>query len=312
MARGIALSIIGCGGVGSNFAEMVARSDLEVRRVSSMGNEYRSQLIQQALAVFLESRGGTKWPIDERHIQFIGGHYQIELERVYLVDGDRVEDKNLERQGFTEDDVGEFKAVALCNRLMKINPFVEFVPVPQFLSDDLDRPLISGMMSGHDVMFLATDSRATKKWLVDRCAYLRRANSGMDAWAYGSWFLANCDGDRYELKNYWDAGEGSAWRNKASSRPTGGYMNVQNGEVNRLVAARALSYFNRFYRFLSPISEKNRFIAWSEVGERMPNGVWTAKRHSKSFGYLKDKSWEHYPIEARGILVNTDGRDARD
>ncbi len=44
------------------------------------------------------------------------------FERITIVDGDRIELSNLNRQNYTTADVGKFKAETLANRLLAINP----------------------------------------------------------------------------------------------------------------------------------------------------------------------------------------------
>ena len=43
------------------------------------------------------------------------------FETITIVDGDRVEESNLNRQNYTKADIGKYKAETLARRLLKIN-----------------------------------------------------------------------------------------------------------------------------------------------------------------------------------------------
>lgn len=54
-----------------------------------------------------------------------------------IIDGDIVDQSNLQRQIlFTMDDIGKPKALCAANRLAKLNPFVNFTPIHQFLNKE--------------------------------------------------------------------------------------------------------------------------------------------------------------------------------
>lgn len=76
---------------------------------------------------------------------------------LFVMDGDKVEEKNLIRQNFTADEIGEYKAVALadrCNRALGTN----IVPVPSYFTGDVNelpfasvtRHLIIGCVDRHE------------------------------------------------------------------------------------------------------------------------------------------------------------------
>lgn len=47
---------------------------------------------------------------------------RLGFERITIIDGDKVELSNLNRQNYTREDIGRYKAEALANRLLSINP----------------------------------------------------------------------------------------------------------------------------------------------------------------------------------------------
>ena len=44
------------------------------------------------------------------------------FEHITIIDGDKVEENNLNRQNYTENDIGRYKAKCLAERLQSINP----------------------------------------------------------------------------------------------------------------------------------------------------------------------------------------------
>lgn len=55
--------------------------------------------------------------------------------RVTIVDGDRVEEKNLDRQAFITDDIGSFKAVCFKEAIRECFPNVSVKAYPEYLVD---------------------------------------------------------------------------------------------------------------------------------------------------------------------------------
>ena len=58
------------------------------------------------------------------------------FEKICVIDGDLIENSNLNRQNYTEDQIGTSKAVALYERLKSINSNAEISFINQFLSSD--------------------------------------------------------------------------------------------------------------------------------------------------------------------------------
>ena len=61
---------------------------------------------------------------------------RLGFENLTIIDGDKVEESNLNRQNFTQSDVGEYKTTALEKRLTAINPSAQIKSVAKFLTDD--------------------------------------------------------------------------------------------------------------------------------------------------------------------------------
>lgn len=70
---------------------------------------------------------------------------RLGFENICLVDGDKVELSNLNRQNYTQFDIDKFKVDALKSRLLQINPHAKIKSIPKFLrKDDINNYLNSG------------------------------------------------------------------------------------------------------------------------------------------------------------------------
>jgi molybdopterin/thiamine biosynthesis adenylyltransferase len=70
-----------------------------------------------------------------------------------LIDGDRFEDSNLNRQLFcTHAAIGESKAQAARNRVREVNPSIEVSPIPEFLTPDNHSSVLSGADAAVDCL----------------------------------------------------------------------------------------------------------------------------------------------------------------
>ncbi len=58
---------------------------------------------------------------------------RLGFEKFVLVDGDKVELSNINRQGYSSHDVGKFKVNALAKRLRQINPHIQIKKYPVFV-----------------------------------------------------------------------------------------------------------------------------------------------------------------------------------
>lgn len=66
------------------------------------------------------------------------------FENITIVDGDKVEESNLNRQNYVKTDIGKYKAETLCKRLLKINPDAEIKAINTFIIQENVRKIISG------------------------------------------------------------------------------------------------------------------------------------------------------------------------
>lgn len=65
---------------------------------------------------------------------------RIGFEKITIIDGDRVELSNLNRQNYTREDIGNYKAEALAMRLFAINPYADITYHNEYISrNNLDR-----------------------------------------------------------------------------------------------------------------------------------------------------------------------------
>jgi len=113
-----------------------------------------------------------------------------------IVDGDNYEEKNKERQSFTQ--MGN-KAVATAHRLTQQFSSTMFIPVPKWVvddnfagvSDEEDSPKItaSSLLSEGDVVFAVVDNFAARKILFDAAANVHNIDvftGGNDDALFGS------------------------------------------------------------------------------------------------------------------------------
>lgn len=61
---------------------------------------------------------------------------RLGFENLTVIDGDRVELSNLNRQNYTQKDIGRFKVEALKERLLDINPCANIIATPNFLTKE--------------------------------------------------------------------------------------------------------------------------------------------------------------------------------
>ena len=75
------------------------------------------------------------------------------FENITIVDGDKVELSNLNRQNYTFGDIGRYKAECLAERLLMINPDANVM----FHTCFIDRGNVKELLEGHDIAINALD-----------------------------------------------------------------------------------------------------------------------------------------------------------
>lgn len=89
---------------------------------------------------------------------------RLGFEHITIVDGDVVEESNLNRQNYKQTDLGCPKVEALKQRLLGINPRAKITAVYRFI----DHENIRGLIEGHDVAINALDFKSDIPFLFDR------------------------------------------------------------------------------------------------------------------------------------------------
>lgn len=90
--------------------------------------------------------------------------------RLTIVDNDRVDRSNLQRQTlFATADAGQGKAATAAAALHRLNPHVEAIA----LAARLDRANAASLLAGHDVILDGTDNFATRLAVADAALALR-------------------------------------------------------------------------------------------------------------------------------------------
>lgn len=85
------------------------------------------------------------------------------FESITIVDGDRVEESNLNRQNYIQSDIGKYKVDALAKRLKKINSKAKIKVVNEFIDNDNVHQIIEG----HDIAINALDFKSDIPFIFD-------------------------------------------------------------------------------------------------------------------------------------------------
>lgn len=89
------------------------------------------------------------------------------FECITVVDGDRVELSNLNRQNYENDDIGKYKAKCLARRLKRINPYADV----RFVADFIDNDNVGEIICNCDIAVNALDFKSDIPFVFDRlCA----------------------------------------------------------------------------------------------------------------------------------------------
>ena len=89
---------------------------------------------------------------------------RFDFENMTIVDGDKVEMSNLNRQNQVKADIGKYKAETLCKRLLKINSKAEI----KFLNTFIDKDNVENIISGHHSAINALDFKEGIHFEFDR------------------------------------------------------------------------------------------------------------------------------------------------
>jgi molybdopterin/thiamine biosynthesis adenylyltransferase len=85
------------------------------------------------------------------------------FEQITVVDGDTIEKSNLNRQNYTEADLGKYKAETLARRLQEVNPDADI----RFHNRYIDEDNVYEMIEGHNIAVNALDFKSGIPFLFD-------------------------------------------------------------------------------------------------------------------------------------------------
>lgn len=169
-----------------------------------------------------------------------------------LVDGDRVELSNLQRQiAFTEDDLGAFKAEAAARRLAAANGDIRVLPVREFLTLENAEALIREA----DMVVDCSDNFATRYLVNDFCLHLQKP-----------WLFAAVN--RFQGSLCLFTGEGACFRCLYPEQPmadncnAAGVMGAVPGIMGVLQASEVINYLLG----LSAASTSDRLVLYDALG----------------------------------------------
>lgn len=89
---------------------------------------------------------------------------RLGFEKIIIIDGDKVELSNLNRQNYTRTDVGRYKAEALANRLLSINPTADI----RYFCEYIDTSNVTKLVSNCDIAINALDFKDKTPFEFDK------------------------------------------------------------------------------------------------------------------------------------------------
>lgn len=89
---------------------------------------------------------------------------RLGFENITIVDGDKVEESNLNRQNYVHSDIGKYKAEALSKRLLKINSEAKVLIINAFINNEN----VEEIISGHHIAINALDFKDDTPFVFDR------------------------------------------------------------------------------------------------------------------------------------------------
>ncbi|KGF49251.1 ThiF family adenylyltransferase, partial [Prevotella amnii] len=92
------------------------------------------------------------------------------FEHITIIDGDKVKENNLNRQNYTENDIGRYKAECLAERLLNINPNAQI----DFYTEFLTPSNIENLLNEHDVAINALDFKDDTPFVFDNICKERK------------------------------------------------------------------------------------------------------------------------------------------
>lgn len=153
------------------------------------------------------------------------------FENITIVDGDRVEESNLNRQNYINEDVGMYKAECLAKRLLKINPQAKI----RFHNTFIDHDNVAQFITGHDVAINALDYKSDIPFVFDRICQennipvLHPFNFG---WAG---FLTVVKPDKYQLTELSNDPKGFELKVAEYVAKSGAFWNAPRGWLEKVI-----------------------------------------------------------------------------
>lgn len=85
------------------------------------------------------------------------------FEHIAIVDKDKIEESNLNRQNYTQSDIGKYKAETLANRLLSINPNAKIT----FHNCFIDEKNVEELVKNNDIAINALDFKSKIPFIFD-------------------------------------------------------------------------------------------------------------------------------------------------
>ena len=195
--------------------------------------------------------------------------------KVLLIDGDVVEQKNLERQSFSSDVMNSYKAEALRRRLRSVFPHLVIEAHNVFI----DATNVKRYLANNDVVLVSPDNHAARRTVskmvktLDTVAVFTAGNELFDGSCHCYLRLMGVEMTKDFISRHPEAIDvGSTEREGCGALLDLGA--VQLIAVNFLMAALMLMAVHQTFKYGSPRSEKE---AWSMLPQELYGSILTGK-----------------------------------
>lgn len=153
------------------------------------------------------------------------------FENITIVDGDRVEESNLNRQNYTNEDIGEYKAESLAKRLLKINPQAKI----QFYNTFIDNDNVVQLISGCDIAVNALDFKSDIPFVFDRICQENNI-SVLHPYNFGwAGFLTVVKPDKFQLTELSKEPQGFELKIAEYVAKSGAFWNAPKGWLEKII-----------------------------------------------------------------------------
>lgn len=153
------------------------------------------------------------------------------FENITIVDGDRVEESNLNRQNYITEDIGNYKAESLAKRLLQINPQAKI----QFHNSFIENGNVEQFIVGHDIAVNALDFKSNIPFVFDEICRMNNIPV-LHPYNFGwAGFLTIVKPDRVQLTELSDEPQGFELKIAEYVARSGTFWNEPTEWLNKII-----------------------------------------------------------------------------